>query len=64
MQTERKETKGTIAPIPIRGLECSFQESKEARWHVPIIPALRRLRQTDHELQTSLDYTVRFCLKK
>jgi hypothetical protein len=29
----------------------------------PAIPALRRLRQEDHEFKASLDYTERPCLK-
>jgi hypothetical protein len=28
------------------------------------IPALRRLRKQEHEFETSLDYSVRLCLKK
>jgi hypothetical protein len=28
------------------------------------IPALRRLWQEDHELEASLDYIMRLCLKK
>jgi hypothetical protein len=28
-------------------------------WHTRIIPALRRLRQEDHEFETSLVYIVR-----
>jgi hypothetical protein len=37
------------------------------RWawqYMPIIPALGRLRQEDHKLETSLGYTVSLCLKK
>jgi hypothetical protein len=39
----------------------------KAWWYVPIISALRRLRQEDHEFQTrkfksSLRHTVRSCL--
>jgi hypothetical protein len=33
-------------------------------WGVPVIPALRRLRQEDGELEASLGCTVRLCLKK
>jgi hypothetical protein len=32
-------------------------------WHMPIIPALRRLRQEDPEFQVRLDCTVIPCLK-
>jgi hypothetical protein len=31
---------------------------------VPVIPALERLRQEDQELEDSLGYIVRLCLKK
>jgi hypothetical protein len=31
---------------------------------MPIIPALRRLRQEDHEFKAILGYTERFCLKE
>jgi hypothetical protein len=30
----------------------------------PVIPALRRLGKEEHEFETSLDNTVRPCLKK
>jgi hypothetical protein len=30
---------------------------------MPIIPALRRLRQVDHEFKAGLGYTMRSCLK-
>jgi hypothetical protein len=33
-------------------------------WHMPIIPALGRLRQKDSEFEVILDYIVRTCLKK
>jgi hypothetical protein len=35
-----------------------------ARWCTPIIPALGRLRQEDHEFKASLGYTQKPCLKK
>jgi hypothetical protein len=31
---------------------------------MPVIPALRRLRQEDGEFKTSLGYTAKLCLKK
>jgi hypothetical protein len=33
-------------------------------WHLPVIPALGRLRQEELEFEASLDYTARSCLKK
>jgi hypothetical protein len=33
---------------------------KPVRWHTPIIPELRRLRQENHQFQDSLGYTVLF----
>jgi hypothetical protein len=35
----------------------------QAWWHIPVIPVLKRLRQEDHEFETSLSYTDRLCLK-
>jgi hypothetical protein len=32
-------------------------------WYMPLIPALRRLRQEGHKFETSLDYILRPCLK-
>jgi hypothetical protein len=31
---------------------------------MPVIPALQRLRQEDHEFEVSLSYIERLCLKK
>jgi hypothetical protein len=31
---------------------------------MPVIPALRRLKQKDHKLQTSLGYTARPCKER
>jgi hypothetical protein len=31
---------------------------------MPVIPALGRLRQEDYELETTVDYIARSCLKK
>jgi hypothetical protein len=33
-------------------------------WCTPVFPALGRLRQDDHEFETTLDYVARPCLKK
>jgi hypothetical protein len=32
-------------------------------WHTPVILALRRLWQEDHEFDTSLGHIVRYCFK-
>jgi hypothetical protein len=32
-------------------------------WCIPVIPALGRLRQEDHEFEVTMGYTVRLCLK-
>jgi hypothetical protein len=37
---------------------------RQAWWYIPIIPALRRLRQEDCEFKTSLGYIVKLYLKK
>jgi hypothetical protein len=33
-------------------------------WCIPVIPAIRRLRQKDHKFEASMDCTGRPCLKK
>jgi hypothetical protein len=39
-------------------------ERSLAWWHMPLIPALRRLRQEDREFPVNLGYIVETCLKK
>jgi hypothetical protein len=42
-----------------------FKSTWNQAWcHIPVIPALRRLRQEVHEFEASLGSTVRPCLKK
>jgi hypothetical protein len=36
---------------------------RQVLWYRPVIPALGRKRQEDHEFQASLGYTVRSCVK-
>jgi hypothetical protein len=33
-------------------------------WYTPVTPSLRRLREEDHEAQSSLGYIVGCCIKK
>jgi hypothetical protein len=33
-------------------------------WFVPIIPALKRWRQGEHQFEVSLGYKTRLCIKK
>jgi hypothetical protein len=39
------------------------EENKRAQWCMPVISALGRLRQEDHEFEVSLGYIVKLCLK-
>jgi hypothetical protein len=41
----------------------SFRDS-HVWWHVPIIPALMRPRQEDHEFEANMRYMLRTCLKR
>jgi hypothetical protein len=34
------------------------------QWYTPIIPALKRLKQENHEFKDNIGYIVRHCLKK
>jgi hypothetical protein len=36
----------------------------QAWWHTPVIPALRRLREEEHEFEVRLGYIIRPNLKK
>jgi hypothetical protein len=48
-------------------MRCPFlfnNASCWAWWYIPVIPALRRLRQEDYEYEASLNYIAKFCLKK
>jgi hypothetical protein len=36
----------------------------QAWWHTPVIPTVKRLKQENHEFQTSLGYKARPGLKK
>jgi hypothetical protein len=42
---------------------CSRARAGWAWWYMPVIPALRRLKQEDLEFEASLFKTVRPCLK-
>jgi hypothetical protein len=45
--------------------ECWFTDSKFiwVWWHTPVMPALRRLKQEDHDFQASLGCIERPCVK-
>jgi hypothetical protein len=39
------------------------KQSKRAQWHMPVIPALRRLRQEESSRPASLGYISKPCCK-
>jgi hypothetical protein len=39
-------------------------KERQLLWHGPVISALERLRERDHEIKASVSYIARFCLKK
>jgi hypothetical protein len=39
-------------------------DKRQMWWHTPVITALRRLRQEDHEFEVSLGYVVKCCVNK
>jgi hypothetical protein len=46
------------------GVRAKKGDKSWAWWYTPVIPALRRLRQGNCELEASLGYIVSTCLKK
>jgi hypothetical protein len=62
----RETSQETIAVIySTFVLPCSLKTKvkEQAWWYLTVIPALQGLRQEDGELEASLGYTVRPCLK-
>jgi hypothetical protein len=53
----------TIALSPQQGIHKRKKCHIQAWWHMPVIPALRRLRQEDCTVRASLGCILRHCLK-
>jgi hypothetical protein len=51
-----------VLPIPFQAVR-KYVHRRQAWWCIPVIPALKRLRHEDHELQVSLGYVTRPHLK-
>jgi hypothetical protein len=62
LEYQAGETPYTIHTHTLQNIKLSIRS--QVWWHMPVIPALERLRQKDHEFKARLDYTVRPCLKK